>query len=241
LERDELKSAFEALLFASEKPLIIEQMKEAFMDAPTEAEIRGILDELRKEYEAQNRGFRLLEIAGGYQIVTDPRFSEHLKRFYQSRLKKKLSQATLETLSVVAYKQPVTRADIEFIRGVSVDGAVRTLLEKGLVKIVGRKEVPGRPMLYGTTKEFLDHFGLNTIKELPALSEFSEKDIDPSLLPPEMKRDIEEAKADAELEPTPAETLSDDYGNQKPVGCANEPGDETSARREEKEESKESL
>ena len=97
---------------------------------------------------------------------------------------------------MIAYRQPVTRADIEFIRGVNVDGAIKTLLEKGLVKIVGRKEVPGRPMLYGTTKEFLDHFGLSAVKDLPALAEYSLKDLDPNLLPPELKMSEKSASED---------------------------------------------
>ncbi len=149
--------------------------------------IRAYLAELKKEYEAQGRGFRLFEIAGGYQLVTDEKFSPYLKKFYQSREKRRRSQASLETLSVVAFRQPVTRADIEGVRGVNVDGALKSLLEKGLVKIAGRKEVPGRPILYGTTKEFLEHFGLNSVKELPPLSEFTLKDIEEHLLPPELK------------------------------------------------------
>lgn len=215
---DEIKHAVEALLFASEKPLTAEQIKEAFSASATKPadpssggeggsasggeelvtaqEIRQILEALKKEYIDKGRGFKLFEIAGGFQLVSDPRFSSYLKRFYQSREKKRLSQASLETLSVVAYRQPATRADIESIRGVNVDGAIKTLLEKGLVRIVGRKEVPGRPMLYGTTKEFLEHFGLNSVKELPALSEFTEKDIAENLLPPELKDNREQITED---------------------------------------------
>ncbi|OGW90734.1 MAG: SMC-Scp complex subunit ScpB [Omnitrophica bacterium RIFCSPHIGHO2_02_FULL_63_14] len=195
----DVKYAIEALLFASERPLSPEQIREAFSaeggsasggEASVRASrIKASLDELKSEYETQNRGFRLCEIAGGWQLATDDRFAPYLKRFFQNREKRRLSQASLETLSVVAYRQPVTRADIEFIRGVNVDGALKTLLEKGLVRITGRKEVPGRPMLYGTTKEFLEHFGLASVKELPALSEFTLKDIDENLLPPELKTD----------------------------------------------------
>lgn len=186
----DLKYAIEALLFASERPLSPEQIREAFpAEGGSASQIRACLDELKAEYEAQDRGFRLCEIAGGFQLATDDRFAPYLKRFFQSREKRRLSQASLETLSVIAYRQPVTRADIEFIRGVNVDGALKTLLEKGLVRITGRKEVPGRPMLYGTTKEFLEHFGLASVKELPALNEFTLKDIDENLLPPELKTD----------------------------------------------------
>ncbi len=184
---EEIKHAIEALLFASEKPLSPEQIQEAFEEDLGAQEIRRALEALKKEYIEGNRGFKLFEIAGGFQLVSDPRFASYLKRFYQAREKKRLSQASLETLSVIAYRQPATRADIEFIRGVNVDGAIKTLLEKGLIRIVGRKEVPGRPMLYGTTKEFLEHFGMNSIKELPALTEFKQEDIAENLLPPEMK------------------------------------------------------
>lgn len=187
MEGAELRSAVEALLFASERPLSLDEIKTAFEDSLSAAEIREQLTALKEEYENQNRGFRLVEVAGGFQISTDPKFSYVLKKFYQSREKKKLSQASLETLSVVAYRQPVTKADIEFIRGVNVDGPLKTILEKGLARIVGRKDVPGRPILYGTTKLFLEHFGLNSLKELADLSKFTEKDLDPSLLPPEMK------------------------------------------------------
>lgn len=205
-EHSELKGVIEALLFASEKPLTPEQIKEAFDEDVPAADIRSALDELKSEYAAQARGFVMAEIAGGFQLVSEPRFSIYLKRFYQAREKKKLSQASLETLSVVAYKQPVTKADIEFIRGVNVDGPLRTLLEKGLVRIAGRKDVPGRPMLYATTKEFLEHFGLNAVKDLPALKEYTEKDIEQHLLPPELKEKAAEEAGD---------------GEQKPVGCDN--------------------
>ena len=187
MQNDELKFVIEALLFASERPLTVEQIKQAFDENLSTEDISLSLEALKNDYESQGRGFRLFEIAGGFQLVTDPRFGSYLKKFYQEREKKRLSQASLETLSVIAYRQPVTRADIEFIRGVNVDGALKTLLEKGVVKMVGRKEVPGRPMLYGTTKEFLDHFGLKSTKDLPALSEYSLKDLDPALLPPELK------------------------------------------------------
>lgn len=204
---DDLKGAVEALLFASEKPLSAEEMKNAFPEGEgsvTASDIRKTVEALKDEYEAQNRGFRVYEIANGYQIASDMRFAEVLRRFYISREKKKISQAGLETLSVIAYRQPVTRADIEGIRGVNVDGAIKTLMEKGLIKIAGRKDVPGRPILYGTTDEFLEHFGLKSTQELPPLSEYSLKDLDPSLLPPEMKQ----ANVQADGPPSNGEALA---------------------------------
>ncbi len=184
---NEFKYAVEALLFASEKPLPVDQIAKAFGESVTVEEVRESLSILKEEYESQERGFKLFEIAGGYQLVSDPRFSQFLKKFYQEREKKRLSHASLETLSVIAYRQPVTRADIEFVRGVNVDGAVKTLLEKGLIRIAGKKDVPGRPILYATTELFLEHFGLNSLKDLPALTEYTEKDIAEHLLPPELK------------------------------------------------------
>lgn len=203
-EDKHFKNIIEALLFATDKPLSVDEIKQAFDDA-TSGQIEAAIQALGEEYAAQDRGFRLAELAGGYQLVTDTRYAEYLKKFFQAREKKKLSQASLESLSVIAYKQPVTRADIEFIRGVNVDGALKTLLEKNLVKIVGRKDVPGRPMLYGTTKEFLDHFGLKSLKELPALNEYTLKDIDSHLLPPELKA----GAGSAEETPVEAEAAAD--------------------------------
>ena len=204
MDAQDLRPILEAILFASDSSLTADELKDAFDGEISTAAVKAALSELEKEYESLGRGFALKEIAGGYQILTHERFSSHLKRFYQSREKKRLSPASLETLSVVAYKQPVTKADIEFVRGVNVDGPLRTLLEKNLIKIAGRKEVPGRPILYGTTKEFLAHFGLNSVKELPPLSEFSEKDIDQNLLPPQM-RAVTHSEAVAEIEAETAE------------------------------------
>jgi segregation and condensation protein B len=189
MDRHELKHAIEGLLFASEKPLGVEEINLAFEKSLEPGEIRSLVEELKSEYETECRGFRLCEIAGGYQLLTDPGLSPILKRFYHAREKKKISQASLETLSVIAYKQPVTRAEIEFIRGVNVDGALKTILEKGLVCITGRKDMPGRPMLYGTTPGFLEHFGLKSLEELPTLKEFSVKYVDPALLPPELTQE----------------------------------------------------
>lgn len=191
MDSTELRRSIEALLFASERPLSAEEMQEAFSGQVSARDIRKEVDALREECDTQRRGFRVYEIAGGFQLASALDFAQVLKRFYQAREKKKMSPASMETLSVIAYRQPVTRADIEGVRGVNVDGAVRGLLEKGLIRIVGRKEVPGRPILYGTTREFLEHFGLKSLEGLPPLSEYSLKDLDPNLLPPELKQTSE--------------------------------------------------
>jgi len=189
-----LKKLLEALLFVTDKPITVAQMKDVC--SATNDAIKKALEGLRKDCESQDRGVQLKTIAGGYQFVTDTALAEDVKRFFRMREKRRVSQASLETLSIVAYRQPVTRAEIEFIRGVNVDGALKTLLEKGLIRITGRKEVAGRPILYGTTSDFLDHFGLENIKDLPKLAEFSEKDIE---LPDSLKeRLMEEGEHGAE-------------------------------------------
>ena len=190
--QNELQRVVEALLFSSEKPLNAAQIQETFEEKISAEDIKRALEALKAEYETQDRAFRVFEIAGGYQLATDERFAPYLRRLHQAREKKRVTQASLETLSIIAYRQPVTRADIEAIRGVNVDGAVKTLLEKNLIRIVGRKEVPGRPMLYGTTKEFLEHFGLNSLDQLPPLNQFKLEDLPESMLPPELKRKEEE-------------------------------------------------
>jgi len=167
-----LKSAVEAILFISEKPVTLEQLKEVVEDAGA-AELKSVLAELMREYEDNRRGMTIVEIAGGYQMLSSAYYAEYIRNFFKVRVKEKLSRPALETLAIVSYKQPVSRADIELIRGVNSDGVVVHLLSKGLIKIVGRKDVPGRPYLYGTTKLFLEYFGLKALDDLPRLEEVS--------------------------------------------------------------------
>jgi segregation and condensation protein B len=181
MELSEAKKIIEALLFTSEKPITIEQMKEVLEEVDAK-DIKTALAELQKEYETLGRSFKVYELAGGYQMVTMPEFADYLKKFYRVKSKDKLTKPALETLAIVAYRQPITKADIEDIRGVNVDGVVKTLADRQLIRITGRKDAPGRPILYGTTKEFLDRFGLSTLNELPKLGEFTESDIDLSEL-----------------------------------------------------------
>ncbi len=167
-----LKSVIEALLFISEKPLILEQVKEVLEGLDTTV-IRDLLNQLKSEYEQRNSGVRIVEVAGGYQMITAEAFASYIKKFYKLRHKERLSGPSLETLAVIAYKQPVTRLEIESIRGVNVDGVINTLLEKGLVRIAGRKDVLGRPFVYGTTRQFLEYFGLKSLDDLPKMEDFS--------------------------------------------------------------------
>ncbi len=192
-----LRRVIQALVFVCDKPLTVEQVKE--VTGSDSADIRRAFEELRDGYAAANSGFLLKEIAGGWQFATDPEMAPHIKAYVQQRDQKKLSGASLETLSIIAYKQPITRAEIEYIRGVNVDGSMKTLLEKGLVKISGRKEVPGRPLLYSTTKFFLGHFGLANLKELPKLAEFTEKDIE---LPESLQHKPSELLGEGEMPET---------------------------------------
>ena len=171
MTQDNTKAVIEALLFASEKPLTFEQIKDALDNIGTD-EIRKNIEELRDEYEKTNRGIRIVEIAGGFQMITAPVFVSFLKKLYKKQRPEKLSLPALETLAIVAYKQPVTRREIEAVRNVNVDGVIKGLLDKALIRVTGRKKAPGRPKVYGTTRQFLEHFGLRSLDELPKIEEF---------------------------------------------------------------------
>lgn len=172
-ENDYLKGAVEALLFISDKPVEIAQIKEA-VGMVEQPQIRQLIGALQKEYEEQDRGMMIREIAGGYQMLSNPQYAEYVRNFFKTRVKEKLSRPALEALAIAAYRQPISRGDVELIRGVNSDGVVTNLLEKGLIKIVGRKDVPGRPFLYGTTKLFLEYFGLKSLTDLPKLEDVTE-------------------------------------------------------------------
>jgi segregation and condensation protein B len=169
MEDSENKSALEALLFLSGEPITLSTVKDV-IELP-ETEIKRLLDELIVEYRERNKGLLVVEIANGYQMVTNPEYEEWVRKFRNTHMSSRLSMPALETLAIIAYKQPTIRAEIEQIRGVNSDSAIKTLLEKRLVKIMGRKEVPGRPFLYGTTREFLQYFGLKDLTELPTLKD----------------------------------------------------------------------
>jgi len=166
------KTAIEAMLFASAEPVRSRKLADALSDTGIDGRgVRKIVGQLAREYEETRRGFIIEEIAGGFQMLTRPDHAEYIAALFGSGGGGKLSQAALETLAVVAYKQPVTRADVEAIRGVQAGPLLRTLLHKRLIKITGRAEVLGRPLLYGTTRKFLEHFGLKSLNELPKVEE----------------------------------------------------------------------
>jgi segregation and condensation protein B len=164
-----VESVIEAVLFASDEPLSVERL--AGIVETGVRQVRQHIENLNNKYQANNNAFRIEQIAGGYQMLTLSAYNHWLGKLLHVRSDSKLSPAALETLAVIAYKQPVIRADIEAIRGVAAGELIRGLMYKGLVKIIGRAEVLGRPMLYGTTKKFLEIFGLNSLKDLPKVEE----------------------------------------------------------------------
>ena len=170
LDPAQAKKIMEALLFAATKPLTIQEIRRAVKPL-TSREAETIIAELKEEYVQQGRSFEIMDIAGGYEMATRKEYAPWILKIELQKKAKQVTQSALETLAILAYKQPVTRAEVEDLRGVDVSGVMATLVERGLIKIVGRKEVPGRPFLYGTTEKFLEHFGLNRIEDLPSISD----------------------------------------------------------------------
>jgi segregation and condensation protein B len=164
-----IKPILESLFFVSDSPIRIETLVEILPESSKEGILEGI-QQIKTEYEESSKGVELVEVAGGYQFRTKPKWAEWVQRLKKSK-SIKLSRSALETLAIVAYRQPIIRPAIEGIRGVDSGWVLRTLLEKGLIKIMGRKEMPGRPIVYGTTKAFLELFSLNTLSDLPTLKE----------------------------------------------------------------------
>ena len=174
----------EALLFAAQKPLTTRELVSAIKGAGNaedllpnefartkEAEVAGALEQLKIEYIEQGRAFQLAEKSEGWQLVSDPAYAPWVRQLFPAAKPARLTAPSLETLAIIAYRQPITRADVEAVRGVAIDGVLQSLMERGLVKIAGRAEVPGRPLLYETTQFFLEHFGLRNLDELPNAEE----------------------------------------------------------------------
>jgi segregation and condensation protein B len=183
-----LQHVLEALLFSAQKPLAVREMAAALKAAGAEdeltpnefgtvrdAEIAAALQQLKIEYLEQQRAFQLVEKADGWQLATDPGYGRWVRQLFPGPKPARLSAPGLETLAIIAYRQPITRADVEVVRGVTIDGVLQTLMERGLVKISGRAEIPGRPLLYETTQLFLDHFGLRNLDELPNVEELRKR------------------------------------------------------------------
>jgi segregation and condensation protein B len=175
LDDQQLKAALEALLFIAGTPVSIDRLKGLFEDTEKER-IEEQLQALKADYEARGSGIMLAEVANGWQLATCSEQASWVRKFKAVKVSTRLSRPALETLAIIAYKQPITRPEIEAIRGVNIGGIVRNLMERRLVKIVGKKDVPGKPMLYGTSAEFLQYFGLKDLSSLPTLKEFQELD-----------------------------------------------------------------
>ena len=165
---EKIKSALESILFVSPEPMDEKKIAQLLEIKPKEA--RDLAEELIREYEERAAGFKPIKVAGGYIFAVSPEMAEYVRQLYKPKYTS-LSNASLETLAIVAYQQPVTRAEIEKVRGVNSDKIVSNLAEKGLIKELGRKEAPGRPSIYGTTREFLIYFGINSLDELPKIKE----------------------------------------------------------------------
>jgi len=198
VEDAQLKAILEALIFVSGSPLSLERMKE-IVGGVDKRDLQRLLDEMVEEYRKGERGFSLVEVAEGFQFRTRTEHAEWVRKLMKIKTST-LSQPALETLAIIAYRQPVVRGDIEKVRGVDSGGVLRTLLEKKLVKIIGKKDVPGKPLVYGTSKRFLEVFGLKDLSELPTL-----KDLD-SLGPASMEgvlplEEEEKREAPAAIEP----------------------------------------
>ena len=173
MENSQLKSLLEALLFTATEPLTLDHFLSVCGDAG-KSEISQMLEELKSEYESRNAGVVLREVANGFQLYTNPAWNDHIQKLFSKPLMIRLSKSALETLAIVAYKQPITVPEINEIRSCNASGAIKTLLECNFIKVLGRKRVVGRPFLYGTTREFLVHFGLKDLADMPQLSEFEE-------------------------------------------------------------------
>jgi segregation and condensation protein B len=210
-----LTQVIEALLFAAQKPLTAKELAAAIKGAggddelvlnefakATEAQVVAALEELKIEYVQQSRAFQLAEKSDGWQLVSDPAYASWVRQLFPAAKPARLTPPSLETLAIIAYRQPITRADIEAVRGVAVDGVLQNLMERGLVKIAGRAEVPGRPLIYETTEFFLEHFGLRDLDELPNAEELRTR-----YLPVAPKK---EADAPIETESAPAEPAAQD-------------------------------
>ena len=167
------QGGIEALLFVSDKPIVLDQFKTVFPELKP-SQIIELVKGLQEEYVNRHSGMVIVDIAGGWQMLSNSHAAGYIREFYKTKSKEKLSRPSLESLAIIAYKQPVSRADLEVIRGVNCDGTVAHLLNKGIIEIVGRKEVPGRPFLYGTTKAFLEYFGLKSLEDLPKLESLSQ-------------------------------------------------------------------
>ena len=222
----------EALLFSAQKPLTPKELAHAIKAAgdedelapnefakTNEAEVSAALEQLKIEYIEQGRAFQVLEKADGWQLASDPAYARWVRGLFPAAKPQRLSAPALETLAIIAYRQPITRADVEVVRGVAIDGVLQSLMERGLVKIAGRAEVPGRPLLYETTQFFLDHFGLKNLDELPNSEELRKRYLPTATPPPESAAPAEQPASSPEAEaeaPAPEPAPTDEQAEPAP-------------------------
>ncbi len=171
-EEKPLKRLVEALIFAAAEPITFKDIKNICPNIEKN-NLSQIIAELNKEYSDSERAFHIMDLANGWQLVTHEEFADELRELYKHRIKTRLSKPALETLAIISYKQPITKSDIENIRGVNADGMIKTLLNRELIRIAGRQDVPGRPIIYATTDKFLQYFGLASLRDLPKIDEFA--------------------------------------------------------------------
>lgn len=190
MEREDVKCILESLLFVADGPVTLQRLSDVLEGVDREM-IRSVLTDLQADLETQRRGLQLVEVAGGYQLRTAKVNADWVKKFLGGR-PARMGRATLETLAIIAYRQPITKAEIEAIRGVDVDGIITSLLERNLIRAVARKDVPGRPFLYGTTSEFLELFNLKDLTQLPTLKEMEEMSLPEEVAPDGVRAELHE-------------------------------------------------
>ena len=173
MEREELKSIVENVLLAADQPINATELSKIFLDGTDKDQLQPILDELREEYNSRN--LQIMEVADGYQLCTRHEYNDWIRKYLKLDRSSRLSQPSLDTLSIIAYKQPLTRQEVDGIRGVDSSGVLKTLLEKKVIGPAGRKKVPGRPIMYRTTQKFLEYFGLKDLSDLPTLEDLREE------------------------------------------------------------------
>lgn len=172
MESEELKSIVENVLLAADQPINAGELCKIFLDGTDKGQLQSILDELKEEYSSRN--LQVTEVADGYQLCTRHEYNDYIRKFLKLDRSTRLSQPSLDTLSIIAYKQPLTRQEVDEIRGVDSSGVIKTLLEKKVIGPAGRKKVPGRPIMYRTTQKFLEYFGLKDLSDLPTLEDLRE-------------------------------------------------------------------
>lgn len=183
LAEQEIKGIVEAVLFVSHEPITVEKLAQVLEGLP-KSKVLETLRVLQADYEQEGRGLRLSEVAGGFLLSTRPDCGTYIRRLTKAKSSSKLSRSALETLAIVSYKQPITRLEIEKMRGVETSGVLKTLLDQKLIRIAGRQDVPGRPILYGTSKQFLQRFGLRDLRDLPPLKEIQDLGLQATLALP---------------------------------------------------------